>query len=402
MAEAGGPEPFVVTTGEMAYGPHAVARAGGKVVFVRGAAPHEEVEVRVREERERYAFADLVAVRRPSPVRRSAPCPYLPRCGGCPWQHLEYGAQLAAKQRIVGDQLQRLGGVVVPVAAPLPSPRQLAYRRRVKLRVADGAVGFLAAASHDVVPIAHCLLAEPGVDAAIAWLAGLVHALRSAVRRLEVAAGAAADRIVVAGEVEGAWHDGDEAACRDWLATHPEVAGLCCAGAGGRGRGATRRSRSMWTTARRCGCARRPSPRSTPPPTASWWSRSCGAWRRGPACACWTCTPVPATCRCRCAGAARSSPPSSRIAARRPRRAPTPPPSPGRRCACLPCRPNAPSGNSPTPASATTRSCSTCPQRRRRLRRVAAAAARAAPGLRLLRSRHTGARPAPPRRRVSR
>jgi 23S rRNA (uracil1939-C5)-methyltransferase len=226
---------LVLTTGEMAYGPHAVARVDGKVVFVRGAAPHEEAEVQVREERQRFAFADLVAVRRPSAVRRLAPCPYLPRCGGCPWQHLDYGAQLAAKQRIVGEQLERLGRVTVPVAAPLPSPREFGYRRRIKLRVVEGVVGFHAAASHALVVIDHCLLAAPPVDAAIPWLTELVAALRTAVRRLEIAAGGSADRVVVAGEAEGAWHDGDEDACREWLATHPGVAGMRL-----RGRGWTR------------------------------------------------------------------------------------------------------------------------------------------------------------------
>ena len=231
-AEAGGREPVVVTTGEMAYGPHAVARVEGKVVFVRGAAPHEEAEVLVREDRERYAFADLVSVRRPSAARRAAPCAYLPRCGGCPWQHLEYAAQLAAKQRIVGEQLQRLAGQAVPVAAPLPSPREYGYRRRVKLRVAEGVVGFHAAASHDLVAIDHCLLAEPAVDAAIPWLGELVAALRTAVRRLEIAAGASEGRVVVSAEVEGAWHDGDDGACQDWLAAHVSVAGLLLRGRG--------------------------------------------------------------------------------------------------------------------------------------------------------------------------
>lgn len=234
VAQATGPERVVVTTGEMAYGPHAVARCDGKVLFVRGAAPHEEVEVCVREDRERYAFADVVAVRHPSPARRPTPCPYLPRCGGCPWQHLDYAAQLAAKQRIVGEQLQRLGGLTVPVAAPLASPRAFGYRRRVKVRVAGGVVGYHAAASHDLVAIDHCLLAEPAVDAAIPWLGSLVDALRSTVRRLEIAAGGSAGRVVVAGEVEGGWNEGDGAACADWLAAHPDVAGLVLRGRGWR------------------------------------------------------------------------------------------------------------------------------------------------------------------------
>src|SRR5215468_4573881 len=107
--EAGAP--VRLTTGEMAYGPHAVARHDGKVVFVRGAAPHEVVEAVVREDRRSFAFADTVAIVQPSPQRRTPPCPYLPRCGGCPWQQLTYEAQLAAKQRIVTEQLRRIAGL---------------------------------------------------------------------------------------------------------------------------------------------------------------------------------------------------------------------------------------------------------------------------------------------------
>ena len=224
-----------VTTGAMAYGPHAVARVDGKVLFVRGAAPDEELEVVVRETRERFAFADVAAVLRPSAARRAAPCPALPRCGGCPWQHLDYAAQLAAKRDVVREHLRRLGGIEIDVAAVLPSPREYAYRRRIKLRVADGVIGFHAAASHALEPIEHCLLAEPAVDAAIPWAAALVAALRARLRRVELSGGGAAARIVVAGGVEGALVEGDAARVDAWLAAHPGVAGLLL-----RGRGWTR------------------------------------------------------------------------------------------------------------------------------------------------------------------
>ena len=73
-----------LVTGDMVYGPQAVARQDGKVVFVRGAAPDEEVDALIREQRRSFAFADTVEVVRPSPQRRPPPCPYLPACGGCP------------------------------------------------------------------------------------------------------------------------------------------------------------------------------------------------------------------------------------------------------------------------------------------------------------------------------
>ena len=233
MAAGGDALRVRLTTRDMAYGPHAVARHEGKVVFVRGAAPDEEVEAVIREEHRAFAFADAVAVVRPSAQRRVPPCPYLPACGGCSWQHLTYAAQLAAKQRIVTEQLRRIAGLDIAVAPILPSPREFGYRRRIKLRVEGGAVGFYAAASHVLVPVDHCLLAEPAVDAAIAAARALVRALALPVRRVELLGCEAGSKsVVVVGEVEGAWADAADGECRDWLAAHPSVLGLALHGRG--------------------------------------------------------------------------------------------------------------------------------------------------------------------------
>lgn len=223
-----------LTTGAMAYGAHAVARHGGKVIFVRGGAPAEELEVIIREDRERYAFADVAAVRRGSAARREPPCPYLPRCGGCPWQHLTEEAQRAAKQQVITDLLRRIAGLEIAVAPPLALPRPYGYRRRITLRVDGDIAGYSAAASHDIVPIAHCLLAEPAIDALIAPAAAFVAGLAARVRRLTLVGGAADERVVAAGEVEGAWPAEDEARCRAWLAAQPTVAGLVLHGRGWR------------------------------------------------------------------------------------------------------------------------------------------------------------------------
>lgn len=217
----------------MSYGPHAIGHADGKVIFVRGGAPEEEVDVVIREQRPRYAFADLVHVHVPSAARRTPPCPYLPRCGGCPWQHLEYPAQLAAKHAAVQEQLRRIAGLDCPVEPIIASPHQLGYRHRLKLRVQDGRVGFLHAASHDVVPIEHCLLAMPAVDVAIGAADGLVQALRTNVRRTEIVDRGAGDGgVVIVGEAEGKWQREDAAACERWLTATAGVVGLVLTGRG--------------------------------------------------------------------------------------------------------------------------------------------------------------------------
>ena len=215
----------------MAYGPHAVARLDGKVLFVRGAAPGEEVEVAIREQRRSFAYADVLTVVRPSQARRSPPCPYLPSCGGCPWQHLQYDTQLSAKRATVREQIRRIAGIDVAVAPVMPSPREYGYRRRIKLRVHDGAVGFHAAASHALVSLEHCLLAEAPVDAAIGSAAELVRSVRTRIRRIElVSRGNGGGGVVVAAEAEGAWVAADEGTCRTWLSAHSAVHGLRLSG----------------------------------------------------------------------------------------------------------------------------------------------------------------------------
>jgi 23S rRNA (uracil1939-C5)-methyltransferase len=219
----------------LTYGPHGVGRLDGKVIFVRGVAPGEEVEVSVREDRGSFAYADLHAVRRAAPQRRVPPCPYLPRCGGCPWQHLTYDAQLKAKEQNLRDQLQRIGGLSeVSVLPIIPSPDEFGCRSRISLRTESGRIGFYAAASHDLVAVDHCLLADTQVDAALPAVAELIQQLLSAVRRVEIAGRGIRPGVVVMGEVHGRFRRADQDVVTAWLARHAHVVGVILAGKGWR------------------------------------------------------------------------------------------------------------------------------------------------------------------------
>ena len=219
----------------LAYGAHGVGRLDGKAIFVRGVVPGEEVDVIVREDRGAYAYADLQAVVRASPDRRVPPCPYLPRCGGCPWQHVDYAAQLRAKEQNLREHLRRTGGLVdVEVRPIIASPQEFGYRSRLTLRTAGGRVGFYAAASHDLVAIDHCLLAPSDVDAGIAAAGDLIATLRSHVRRVEIAQRGTQPGVVLVAEVEGACNTRDPAAVAAWLDRHPAVGGVVLHGRGWR------------------------------------------------------------------------------------------------------------------------------------------------------------------------
>ncbi|MDF9619716.1 23S rRNA (uracil(1939)-C(5))-methyltransferase RlmD [Pseudomonas entomophila] len=145
-----------------------IAFLEGRTWFVSGALGGEEVEARVLGARGKVVEARLERVFQASPERREAPCRHYARCGGCNLQHLPHDGQLALKQRLLAEQLQRVAGVQPDEwAAPLCGP-EFGYRRRarvavrwdVKQRQLD--VGFRAEASQDIVAIDDCpVLVQP-------------------------------------------------------------------------------------------------------------------------------------------------------------------------------------------------------------------------------------------------
>ena len=163
-------ETVEVTTEDVAQGGWCVARpAGLPVLFVRHALPGERVVARVTEVTTRFARADAVEVREPSPDRVAPPCPYAHPggCGGCDWQHAHLPAQRALKAAVIAQQLRRLAGIDREVTVePMPGDETgLGWRTRVQFAVrADGAAGLRAHRSHEVVDIADCLIAHPGIS----------------------------------------------------------------------------------------------------------------------------------------------------------------------------------------------------------------------------------------------
>jgi tRNA/tmRNA/rRNA uracil-C5-methylase (TrmA/RlmC/RlmD family) len=183
--------------GEAAHGGSCVARldgiagaAGtGPVVFVRHTLPGERVRARITEVTARFARADAVDILDPAPGRVEPPCPYARPggCGGCDWQHAALPLQRQLKASVVGQQLRRIAGIDWPVTVEaLPgdgggpgdgegagdgesagdgrAAPGLGWRTRVRFAVSrDGAAGLRAHRSHEVIEIADCLIAHPGI-----------------------------------------------------------------------------------------------------------------------------------------------------------------------------------------------------------------------------------------------
>lgn len=107
----------------------------GEAVFVPGTAPGDEADVRIVKDCGRYAFGILDSLRTPSPHRISVDCAVAGPCGGCSLRHLDYAAELRAKQESVTDAFRRIGGLDVPVLDALPSPEVDRYRNKVQFPV---------------------------------------------------------------------------------------------------------------------------------------------------------------------------------------------------------------------------------------------------------------------------
>jgi 23S rRNA (uracil1939-C5)-methyltransferase len=118
----------------IAAGGDGVGRSNGLVVFVPRTAPGDVAEVRV-ESVKRFARGHLEKLLLPSSRRAEPPCVHYTRdsCGGCQIQHLQYGAQLDAKQGIVSDALHRIARQQTDVPHPRPSPREWRYRNKLTL-----------------------------------------------------------------------------------------------------------------------------------------------------------------------------------------------------------------------------------------------------------------------------
>ena len=141
--------------------------ADGEAVFVPGTAPGDEARVRIVKDCGRYAFGILDELLTPSPDRVPVDCPVAGPCGGCSLRHLDYAAELRAKQESVLDAFRRIGGLEVPVLDILPSPDVDRYRNKVQFPVGidkNGVpcIGFYAGRTHRIVPCPDCKL-QPSV-----------------------------------------------------------------------------------------------------------------------------------------------------------------------------------------------------------------------------------------------
>ena len=179
-----------------------VARdAAGKVVFIEGALTGERVQVQVGRRKAAWEQGTMLALRNESALRVRPRCPHFGlhagACGGCKMQHIDAGAQVAIKQRVLEDNLQHLARLRPErVLRPIEGPAW-GYRYRARLSVRHVAkkgtvlVGFHERKSRYVADMQVCPVLPPAVSAMLMPLRALIGAMdqRDTLPQIELAIG---------------------------------------------------------------------------------------------------------------------------------------------------------------------------------------------------------------------
>ena len=216
----------------LSYGPYGIGRVEGKAVMIPRTAPGDRVAAHLVESKDRYAVGELIRLLRPSPVRQTPPCPYVGECGGCPWQHVRYEAQLKAKQQNVAAALRRIGKLDGFDLRPIvPSANEYHYRRRIRLQLDERQrLGFYQPSSHRLVEIDACRIAVEAVNECLAALRSWIRQTRSALEYLEIVTGDRPGEVVLVAKSTAGFVPNDQAAWRRLVEQEPRIRGLILTG----------------------------------------------------------------------------------------------------------------------------------------------------------------------------
>jgi len=156
---------------EVAFGGSGVGKADGKVIFVPFSIDGELLQVRITESHKSFSLASVQTILQTSPHREEPPCPYYQTCGGCDYQHIQYGHQLELKRLQVEQALRRIAKLPeIAVPPVIPSPKIYGFRNRITIHSDQHAIGFFRKRSREIVDIARCALASDLVNTKLAEL----------------------------------------------------------------------------------------------------------------------------------------------------------------------------------------------------------------------------------------
>jgi 23S rRNA (uracil1939-C5)-methyltransferase len=183
MRAAARPEPEQVKIVDLSHDGRGVARSDGKTLFIDGGLIGETVEILRSRRRRHHDEGRVINVLEAATDRVAPICAHFGVCGGCSLQHLSAPGQLESKQKVLLENLERIGKVrPESTFAPLTGPVS-GYRRRARLGVryvqkkGRVLVGFRERAKSYVADLDACPVLAPPAGDLIRPLAELIGSL---------------------------------------------------------------------------------------------------------------------------------------------------------------------------------------------------------------------------------
>ena len=152
------------------------AQTGGRKLLIPGAVTGEAVLVHVVGERGAAGIAEVIRLESPSPRRTKPRCPHFGPCGGCLFQHVDYGTQLELKERHLERILVEAGlpdgaSAMKPITG---SPDLYGYRNKMEFAFGEKhgelALGLRERATSSrqiyrrTLPVGECPIFGPAVE----------------------------------------------------------------------------------------------------------------------------------------------------------------------------------------------------------------------------------------------
>ncbi|MCL2830937.1 MAG: 23S rRNA (uracil(1939)-C(5))-methyltransferase RlmD [Betaproteobacteria bacterium] len=203
-----------------------ITRLDGKTVFVEGALPGERVEFSSVRKKPTYELARITRLIRASSSRVPPRCAHFGVCGGCSMQHCDPAAQVAAKQRVLEDNLWHIGRLKPEeIFAPIHgNPWGYRHRARLSVRLVEKKggmlVGFHEKRSSYIADMRECHTLPPALAKLLLPMRELFGALsiRERLPQVEVAVGERATVLVL--RVLEPLSAADEMLTRDFAQRH--------------------------------------------------------------------------------------------------------------------------------------------------------------------------------------
>ena len=147
---------------DIGTGGEGIGKVDGYTLFVKDAIIGDKIEAKIIKAKKNYGYARLEKIIEASSDRVTPACPVARQCGGCQIQQMSYQAQLRFKEKLVDDNLKRIGKIEGYEFFPaIGMEEPFRYRNKAQYPIGtakDGSIvmGFYAGRTHSIISCTDC------------------------------------------------------------------------------------------------------------------------------------------------------------------------------------------------------------------------------------------------------